>query len=51
MLSAEAFPAASALMRGSGDDLEACIALEGRILNERLQGPEAKAAFEAFFAR
>jgi hypothetical protein len=39
------------LMRGSGDELEARIALEGKHFNERLQSPEAKAAFEAFFSR
>jgi hypothetical protein len=38
-------------MRGSGDELEARIALEGKIFNERLQSPEAKTALEAFFAR
>jgi enoyl-CoA hydratase/carnithine racemase len=46
-----AVAAARALMRGSGDELEARIALEGKIFNERLQSPEAKTALEAFFAR
>ena len=46
-----AVAAARALMRGSGDELEARIALEGKHFNERLQSPEAKAAFEAFFSR
>jgi enoyl-CoA hydratase/carnithine racemase len=50
-LPAGAVAAARALMRGSGDELEARIALEGKILNERLQSPEAKMALEAFFAR
>ena len=48
---AGAVAAARALMRGSGDELEARIALEGKHFNERLQSPEAKAAFEAFFSR
>jgi hypothetical protein len=51
MLPAEAVAAAGALMRGSGDDLEARITLEGRIFSERLQASETKAAFEAFFTR
>jgi len=50
-LPAGAVAAARALMRGSGDELEARIALEGKIFNERLQSPEAKTALEAFFAR
>ena len=45
MLWAEAVPAASALMRGSGDDLEACIALEARIFKERLAGARSQGSF------
>jgi enoyl-CoA hydratase/carnithine racemase len=39
------------LMRGTPDELVARIDEEARIFSERLQSPEAKAAFEAFFAR
>ena len=40
---------------GYGTDMDvpkgAEIVIEGKILNERLQSPEAKMALEAFFAR
>jgi enoyl-CoA hydratase/carnithine racemase len=39
------------LMRGTPDELVARIDEEARIFSERLRSPEAKAAFEAFFAR
>jgi enoyl-CoA hydratase/carnithine racemase len=50
-LPAGAVAAARALMRGSGEELEARMSLEGKIFNERLRSPEAKAALETFFAR
>jgi enoyl-CoA hydratase/carnithine racemase len=40
-----------ALMRGSPDEVLARIEHETKIFGERLKSPEAKAAFEAFFAR
>ena len=40
-----------ALMRGATDELLARIDQEAKIFSERLNSPEAKAAFEAFFAR
>ncbi len=39
------------LMRGATDELLARIDQEANIFSERLHSPEAKAAFEAFFAR
>jgi enoyl-CoA hydratase/carnithine racemase len=39
------------LMRGATDELVARIDQEAEIFSERLHSPEAKAAFEAFFAR
>ena len=42
---------ARGLMRGKPDDLLARIDQEAEIFSERLRSPEAKAAFEAFFAR
>lgn len=39
------------LMRGATDELLARIDQEAKIFSERLHSPEAKAAFEAFFAR
>jgi enoyl-CoA hydratase/carnithine racemase len=46
-----AVAAARALMRGEPDELRAHIDQEAKIFSERLRSPEAKAAFEAFFAR
>jgi enoyl-CoA hydratase/carnithine racemase len=46
-----AVAAARALMRGEPDELQAHIDQESKIFSERLRSPEAKAAFEAFFAR
>ena len=40
-----------ALTRGATDELLARIDQEAKIFSERLNSPEAKAAFEAFFAR
>ena len=40
-----------ALMRGATDELVARIDQEAKIFSERLNSPEAKVAFEAFFAR
>jgi enoyl-CoA hydratase/carnithine racemase len=39
------------LLRGAADELLARIDQETNIFSERLHSPEAKAAFEAFFAR
>jgi enoyl-CoA hydratase/carnithine racemase len=39
------------LMRGATDELLARIDQEAKIFSERLNSPEAKAAFEAFFER
>jgi enoyl-CoA hydratase/carnithine racemase len=39
------------LMRGATDELLARIDQEAKIFSECLHSPEAKAAFEAFFAR
>ena len=39
------------LMRGATDELLARVDQEAEIFSERLHSPEAKAAFEAFFAR
>lgn len=38
------------LMRGATDEVLARIDRETKIFSERLRSPEAKAAFEAFFA-
>jgi enoyl-CoA hydratase/carnithine racemase len=46
-----AVAAARALMRGTSEELMARLDQEGKIFSERLRSPEAKAAFEAFFAR
>jgi enoyl-CoA hydratase/carnithine racemase len=46
-----AVAAARALIRGAPEELQAQIDQESRIFSERLRSPEAKAAFEAFFAR
>ena len=46
-----AVAAARALMRGKPDEVQSHIDQESRIFSERLRSPEAKAAFEAFFAR
>jgi enoyl-CoA hydratase/carnithine racemase len=46
-----AVAAARALMRGESEELQLHIDQESRIFSERLRSPEAKAAFEAFFAR
>jgi enoyl-CoA hydratase/carnithine racemase len=43
--------AARALMRGAPEALKAHIDQESKAFSERLGSPEAKAAFEAFFAR
>jgi len=43
--------AARALMRGAPEALAAHIDQESKVFGERLRSPEAKAAFEAFFAR
>lgn len=47
----EAVAATRALMRGSPDDIVARIDAEADLFRIRLQSPEARAAFEAFFAR
>jgi enoyl-CoA hydratase/carnithine racemase len=39
------------LLRGAPDDILERIDLEADFFRERLQSPEAQAAFEAFFAR
>jgi enoyl-CoA hydratase/carnithine racemase len=46
-----AVAAARALLRGSPEEILGRIEQEAKIFGERLQSPEAKAAFEAFFAR
>ena len=46
-----AVAASRALMRGTSEELMARIDQEAKIFSERLRSPEAKAAFEAFFAR
>jgi enoyl-CoA hydratase/carnithine racemase len=46
-----AVAASRALMRGETDEIVARIDREAKIFGERLQSPEAKAAFQAFFAR
>jgi enoyl-CoA hydratase/carnithine racemase len=46
-----AVAASRALMRGETDEIVARIDREAKIFSERLQSPEAKAAFQAFFAR
>ena len=46
-----AVAAARALMSGESEELQLHIDQESRIFSERLRSPEAKAAFEAFFAR
>lgn len=50
-LPAGAVALSRALMRGAIDELLARIDQEAKIFGERLHSPEAKAAFEAFFAR
>src|SRR5215468_1491693 len=50
-LPAGAVAAARALMRGKPEEVQSHIDQESRIFSERLRSPEAKAAFEAFFAR
>ena len=50
-LPASAVALSRALMRGATDELVARIDQEAKIFSERLNSPEAKAAFEAFFAR
>ena len=50
-LPAGAVALSRALMRGATDELLARIDQEAKIFGERLHSPEAKAAFEAFFAR
>jgi enoyl-CoA hydratase/carnithine racemase len=46
-----AVAASRRLMRGTPEEKLARLAEEGRIFTERLASPEARAAFEAFFAR
>jgi enoyl-CoA hydratase/carnithine racemase len=46
-----AVAAARELMRGTGDELTARMALESKILDDRLLAAETKIALEAFFAR
>jgi enoyl-CoA hydratase/carnithine racemase len=46
-----AVAASRKLLRGAGDEVMSSIEEEGRLFGERLQSPEAKAAFQAFFAR
>jgi enoyl-CoA hydratase/carnithine racemase len=46
-----AVAASRALMRGEKDEILARIDREAKIFSERLASPEAKAAFQAFFAR
>jgi enoyl-CoA hydratase/carnithine racemase len=50
-LPAGAVAASRALLRGNPDEALARIDQETKIFGERLRSPEAKAAFEAFFAR
>jgi enoyl-CoA hydratase/carnithine racemase len=50
-LPAGAVALSRALTRGATDDLLARIDQEAKIFSERLHSPEAKAAFETFFAR
>ena len=50
-LPAGAVAAARALMRGKPEEVQSHIDQESRVFSERLRSPEAKAAFEAFFAR
>jgi enoyl-CoA hydratase/carnithine racemase len=50
-LPAGAVALSRALMRGATDELVARIDQEAKIFSERLNSPEAKVAFEAFFAR
>ena len=50
-LPAGAVALSRALTRGATDELLARIDQEAKIFSERLNSPEAKAAFEAFFAR
>jgi enoyl-CoA hydratase/carnithine racemase len=50
-LPAGAVTLSRALMRGAADELLARIDQEAKIFSERLNSPEAKVAFEAFFAR
>jgi hypothetical protein len=38
-------------MRGKPEEVQSHIDQESRVFSERLRSPEAKAAFEAFFAR
>jgi enoyl-CoA hydratase/carnithine racemase len=47
----EAVLAARRLIRGEPEELIERIDLEADFFRERLQSPEAQAAFEAFFAR
>jgi enoyl-CoA hydratase/carnithine racemase len=47
----EAVAATRALMRGSPDELARRIQVEAELFKERLTSPEARAAFETFFAR
>jgi enoyl-CoA hydratase/carnithine racemase len=47
----EAVLASRRLMRGSPEDIVARIDAEAEFFRERLQSPDAQAAFEAFFAR
>jgi enoyl-CoA hydratase/carnithine racemase len=50
-LPAGAVSLSRALMRGGTDELLTRIDQEVKIFDERLNSPEAKGAFEAFFAR
>ena len=50
-LPAGAVALSRALTRGATDELLARIGQEAEIFSERLHSPEAKAAFEVFFAR
>ena len=50
-LPAGAVALSRALTRGATDELLARIDQEAKIFSERLNSPEAKVAFEAFFAR
>ncbi len=47
----QAVRAARALMRGSSDEIAARIDAEAAVFKQRLNSPEAKAAFQAFLAR
>jgi len=47
----EAVLASRRMIRGEPDELAERIDLEADFFRERLQSPEAKAAFEAFFTR